>query len=192
MRTAETAPLQQLAVVAKVAQEHPLLVDCSSCLQLRCYFAAAAAHSTLNRTPCFARETPNRFGPWILLHGPFQFVRPAWALSSGCKSHRKEAILIEVKRNYGRATNRGEEARSETVGRCIRTGFEALPRGASEQMIAKLRWPSLRRCRSGGRAVKDSAITWGYLASDLKGSRCHVHRSEKSAEAIVGRVGRRC
>jgi len=32
-------------------------------------------------------------------------VRPAWALSRGCKSRRKEVILIEANRNCERATN---------------------------------------------------------------------------------------
>jgi hypothetical protein len=44
-------------------------------------------------------------------------VRPAWALSSGCKSRREEVILIEADRNRGRATDRGKEAASETAGR---------------------------------------------------------------------------
>ena len=44
-------------------------------------------------------------------------VRPAWARPCGCKSRRKETILIEANRNCGRATNRGKEARSETAGR---------------------------------------------------------------------------
>src|SRR5690606_13027356 len=49
-------------------------------------------------------------------------VRPAWALSCGWKSRRKETIPIEANRNCGRATNRGKEAGSETAGRCTRTG----------------------------------------------------------------------
>jgi len=50
-------------------------------------------------------------------------VRPAWALSCGCKSRRKEVILIEANRNCVRATERGKEAGSETVGRCTITGI---------------------------------------------------------------------
>src|SRR5690606_17508714 len=71
---------------------------------------------------------------------PFVVVRPAWALSCGCKSRRKETIPIEANRSCGRATNRGKEAGSETAGRCTRTGSEATPGGASEQWVAKLRW----------------------------------------------------
>ena len=40
-----------------------------------------------------------------------------------------------------------------------------------------------RRCKFGGRAVKECVLTWGDLALCLKGQR--RSRSEKSAEAIV-------
>ena len=43
-------------------------------------------------------------------------VRPAWALSSGCKSRREEVILIEANRNCARATECGKEAGSENCG----------------------------------------------------------------------------
>lgn len=66
-------------------------------------------------------------------------VRPAWALSCGCKSRRKEVILIEANRNCVRATDRGKEAGSESAGRCTRTGSEAAPSGASGPKTAKLR-----------------------------------------------------
>jgi hypothetical protein len=42
-------------------------------------------------------------------------VRPAWALSCGCKSCREETILNEAKRNCGRVTDRGKEAWSEAA-----------------------------------------------------------------------------
>jgi hypothetical protein len=37
-------------------------------------------------------------------------VRPTWAHSCGCKSRRELTTVSEVKRNYGRVTNRGKEA----------------------------------------------------------------------------------
>jgi hypothetical protein len=43
-------------------------------------------------------------------------VRPAWALSWGCKSPREEVISNEVNRNCGRATDRGKEAGNEAAG----------------------------------------------------------------------------
>jgi hypothetical protein len=50
-------------------------------------------------------------------------------------------------------------------------------------MIAKLRWPRLRRRKSGDRAVKDSVLTWGDLGLRLKGRR--KRGAEKSAEVVV-------
>ena len=47
----------------------------------------------------------------------FLWVRPAWAHSCGWKSHRELVTASEVKRNCGRATDRGEEAWSEAAGR---------------------------------------------------------------------------
>ena len=44
-------------------------------------------------------------------------VRPAWAHSCGCKSHRKLITTNEAKRNCMRATECGEEARSEAASR---------------------------------------------------------------------------
>jgi hypothetical protein len=41
-----------------------------------------------------------------------------------------------------------------------------------------------KRCRSGGRAVKEWVLIWGDLAVRLKERRCSS-RSEKSADAIV-------
>jgi hypothetical protein len=49
-------------------------------------------------------------------------VRPAGALSSGCKSRREEATPIEANRNCVRVTERGEEAGSEAAGRRTGTG----------------------------------------------------------------------
>ena len=48
-----------------------------------------------------------------------------------------------------------------------------------------------RRRKSGGRVEKGGVLTWGALALCLKGRRDRTGRSEKSAEVIVGSVGRR-
>ena len=53
-------------------------------------------------------------------------------------------------------------------------------------MTAKLRWPRLRRRKSGGRAAKDSVLTGGDLASCLKGRR---RKSERGVSR--GRSSRR-
>jgi hypothetical protein len=46
----------------------------------------------------------------------FSVVRPAWAHSCGCKSHRELITTSEAKRNWMRATECGEEACSEAAG----------------------------------------------------------------------------
>jgi hypothetical protein len=48
-----------------------------------------------------------------------------------------------------------------------------------EALVVKAKWR-----RSGGCAVKECVLTWGDLASCLKGRR-KKNRSEKSAEAVV-------
>jgi hypothetical protein len=90
----------------------------------------------------------------------------------------------EAKRNCGRATDRGEEAWSEEVGPMnknrMRGGVEWGERtNDREAPVAKT-----RRRRSGGRASKVDALTWGDLASCLKGQR-EQSRREESAEAVV-------
>ena len=92
--------------------------------------------------------------------------------------------MNEAKRNCGRATDRGEEARSEDDGLMNKNRIQ----GADEQgerandreaLVAKA-----RRRRSGSRASKVDALTWGDLAWCLKGQRSQ-ERSEESAEAVV-------
>ena len=92
--------------------------------------------------------------------------------------------MSEAKRNCGRATDRGEEARSEDVGlmnkKRIRGADERGERANDrEAPVAKA-----RRRRSDSRASKVDALTWGDLASCLKGRRSR-ERSEESAEAVV-------
>ena len=92
--------------------------------------------------------------------------------------------MNEAKRNCGRVTDRGEEAWSEGVGPMnknrisgdVEQGERANDR---EALMAKA-----RRRRSGGRASKVDVLTWGDLASCLKGQRGQPRR-EESAEAVV-------
>lgn len=92
--------------------------------------------------------------------------------------------MSEAKRNCGRVTDRGEEAQSEDDGPMnkkrmrgdVERGERANDREAS---MAKV-----RRRRSAGRASKVDALTWGDLASCLKGRRWKQRR-EESAEAVV-------
>jgi len=75
------------------------------------------------------------FGP------PFFFVRPAWARSRRCKSSRESTAANEAQRNCVRATERGDEAWSESVNRWTGTGYEAVPGRVSGQENVKLPWP---------------------------------------------------
>ncbi|WP_295509412.1 alcohol dehydrogenase catalytic domain-containing protein [Accumulibacter sp.] len=124
--------------------------------------------------------------------GSVAVVRPAWARSWRWKSSRKLATANEVKRNCTRATECGEEAWSETASRWTRTRYEAQPSRASGQRSAKLSWPRLRRRKSGGCAGKDRVLTWGDLASWLKGRRGNAERgvSRGRSSCLRGVKGR--
>jgi hypothetical protein len=82
-------------------------------------------------------------------------VRPAWAPSCGCKSRRELTTVSEVKRNCGRATDRGEEAWSinheprntNRIEGAANQGERATYR---EALVVKERW---RRC--GGCVMKE-------------------------------------
>jgi hypothetical protein len=103
-------------------------------------------------------------------------VRPAWARSRRCKSSRKLTTASEVKRNCGRATDRGEEAwninheprNTNRIEGVVDQGERAIYRKA---LVVKGRW---RRC--GGCVMKECVLTWGDLASCLKGRRCEPER----------------
>lgn len=93
--------------------------------------------------------------------------------------------MNEAKRNCGRVTDRGEEAWSEDDGlmnkKRIRGADEQGERANGREALMA----NARRRRSDSRASKVDALTWGDLASCLKGQRSQ-ERSEESAEAVVG------
>ena len=96
-------------------------------------------------------------------------MRPARAHSWRWKSSRKLATANEVKRNCGKVTDRGEEAWSvnrepmnkNRIQGAAEQGEQAKTR---EALVAKA-----KRRRSGGCAEKECVLTWGDLASILKG-----------------------
>ena len=103
-------------------------------------------------------------------------VRPARAHSWRWKSSRKLATANEVKRNCGRATDRGEEAWSVNREPMDKNRIQ----GAAEQgerakireaLVAKAKWR-----KSGGCAVKECVLTRGDLALCLKGRRGDTER----------------
>lgn len=107
---------------------------------------------------------------------PVFLVRPARVHSWRWKSSRELATANEVKRNCGRATDRGEEAwsvnREPMNKNRIRGTAEQGERAKSrEALVAKAGW-----CKSGGCAVKECVLTRGDLASCLKGRRGNTER----------------
>ena len=111
-----------------------------------------------------------------LLVPPYPDVRPARAHSWRCKSSRELATANEVKRNCGRATDRGEEAWSVNrepmnKNRIRGTAKQGERAKSREALVAKA-----RRCISGGCAVKECVLTRGYLALCLKGQRGNTER----------------
>lgn len=103
-------------------------------------------------------------------------VRPARAHSWRCKSSHELATANEVKRNCGRATDRGEEAwsvnREPMDKNRIKGAAEQGERAKSrEALVAKA-----TRRKSGGCAAKECVLTRGDLASCLKGRRGNTER----------------
>ena len=111
-------------------------------------------------------------------------MRPAWAHSCGCKSRRKLITANEVKRNCMRVTECVEEAWSINCEPMDKNRIE----GAAEQgerardrevLVIKAKWRPTGISfghKSGGCAVKECVITWGYLALCLKGRRLKPER----------------
>ena len=120
-------------------------------------------------------------------------MRPAWAHSCGCKSRRKLITTNEVNRNCMRVTECGEEAWIVICEPMNKNWIE----GAAEQgerandreaLVIKAKWR-----KSGGCAEKECVLTWGDLASRLKGRRMKPERevSRGRSSYLFGAKGRR-
>ena len=112
-------------------------------------------------------------------------MRPAGAHSWRCKSSRELATANEVKRNCGRATDRGEEAWSVNrepmnKNRIRGTAKQGERARSREALVAKA-----RRCISGGCAVKECVLTRGYLALCLKGQRGNTERKGEALPDVT-------
>ena len=92
--------------------------------------------------------------------------------------------MNEAKRNCGRATNRGEEAWSEDDGLMNKKRIRGADGQGERTNDREALMAKARRRRSDSRASKVDALTWGDLASCLKGQRWKQRR-EESAEAVV-------
>ena len=99
-------------------------------------------------------------------------MRPAWAHSCGCKSRRKLITANEVKRNCVRATERGKEAWSINCEPMDKNRIEGVAEQGERAVNREALVIKAKRRKSGGCAVKECVLTWGDLASCLKGRRC--------------------
>jgi hypothetical protein len=93
----------------------------------------------------------------------------------------------EAKRNCGRATDRGEEARSEDDGLMNKKRIRGAVERGERTNDREAPMAKARRRRSDSRASKVDVLTWGGLVSCLKGQRSR-ERNEESAEAVVAKT----
>ncbi|NUY03982.1 hypothetical protein G5S42_30690 [Paraburkholderia sp. JPY169] len=98
-------------------------------------------------------------------------MRPAWAHSSACKSRHKLVTANEVKRNCMKATGCGEEARSVNREPMNKNRIEGAVKQGEWANNHKALVTKAKRRRYGGCAMKECVVTWGDLASCLKGRR---------------------
>lgn len=92
--------------------------------------------------------------------------------------------MSEAKRNCGRVTDRGEEAWSEDDGPMNKKRMRGVDEQGERANDREALVANARLRRSAGRVSKMDTLTWGDLASCLKGQRSQ-ERSEESAEAVV-------
>ena len=92
--------------------------------------------------------------------------------------------MNEAKRNCGRATDRGEEARSEDVGLMNKKRIRGADEWGERANSREAPMAKTRRRRSDSRASTVDVLTWGDLASCLKGQH-EQSWSEESAEVVV-------
>jgi hypothetical protein len=107
---------------------------------------------------------------------PYRDVRPAWARTCGCKSRHELVTVSEVKRNCMRVTECGEEAwsvnREPMDKNCIEGAAKQGERASNREALVT----KAKRRRCGGCAMKVCVLTWGDLASCLKGRQRTLER----------------
>jgi len=110
-------------------------------------------------------------------------VRPAWAHSCGCKSRRKLITTNEAKRNCMRVTECGKEAWSVNREPMNKNRIEGAAKQGERAMNREAFVIKAKRRRSGGCAMKECVLTWGYLALCLKGRRRKLEREVSSGRS---------
>ena len=113
----------------------------------------------------------------------FFIVRPAWAHSCGCKSRRKLITTNEAKRNCMRVTECGKEAWSVNREPMNKNRIEGAAKQGERAMNLEAFVIKAKRRRSGGCAMKECVLTWGYLALCLKGRRRKLEREVSSGRS---------
>ena len=115
-------------------------------------------------------------GAQPIMAAPYADVRPAWAHSWRCKSSRELITVSEVKRNCIRATECGEEAWSVNREPMDKNRIEGAAKQGERASIRKALVIKAKRRRCGGCAMKECGLTWGDLASRLKGRQQTLER----------------
>ena len=110
-------------------------------------------------------------------------VRPAWAHSYGCKSRRKLITTSEAKRNCTRVAECGKEAWSINCEPMNKNRIEGTAKQGERARYREALVIKAKRCRSGGCAMKECALTWGDPASRPKGRQCELEREVSSGRS---------
>jgi len=113
-------------------------------------------------------------------------VRPAWAHSCGLQVPRELVTVSEVKRNCMRVTECGKEAWSVNCEPMNKNRIEGTAKQGErawnrEALVTKAKWR-----KSGGCAAKECVLTWGDLASCLKGRQGNLEREVSRGRSSRG------
>jgi hypothetical protein len=110
-------------------------------------------------------------------------VRPDWAHSWRCKSSRKLITVSEVKRNCMRATKCGKEAWSVNHELMDKNRIEGAAKQGERAVNRKALVIKARRRKCGSCVMKECVLTWGDLASCLKGRQYKLEREVSSGRS---------
>ncbi|MBC8739851.1 hypothetical protein F6X40_24390 [Paraburkholderia sp. UCT31] len=98
-------------------------------------------------------------------------MRPAWAHSCECKSRHKLVTANEVKCNCMTAAECGKQAWSVSLEPINKNRIEGVAKQGGRVIDREALVTRAKRRKCGGCAMKECALTWGDLASCLKGRR---------------------
>ena len=113
------------------------------------------------------------------------FVRPAYAHSCGREPRCELVTVSKVKRNCVRVTERGKEAWSINREPMNKNRIEGAAKQGEWAIDHKALVTKTRRRKCGGCAMKVCVLTWGDLASCLKGRRANPEREVSRGRSSV-------